>query len=80
MALLPLRSDLAVIASLIRPRARVLDIGCADGQLLAHLRDEKQVDGRGIELNLDKVNQAIAAGIPVVQGDVDRHGERSQRT
>ena len=71
MALLPLRSDLAVIASLIRPRARVLDIGCADGQLLAHLRDEKQVDGRGIELSLDKVNQAIAAGIPVVQGDVD---------
>lgn len=66
-----LRPDLAVIASLIAPKSRVLDVGCGDGALLAHLRDAKQVDGRGVEINLDAVNRAIAAGIPVIQGDVD---------
>ena len=66
-----LRPDLAVIASLIAPKARVLDVGCGEGTLLRWLRDEKQVDGRGIEINQADVNRAIAAGIPVIQGDVD---------
>ena len=66
-----LRPDLAVIASLIPAQSRVLDIGCGDGALLAWLRDEKQVDGRGIEIDQQLVNAAIANGIPVVQGDVN---------
>lgn len=66
-----LRPDLQVIASLITPAARVLDVGCGDGALLTWLRDEKQVDGRGIEINQAAVNQAISNGIPVIQGDVD---------
>lgn len=66
-----LRPDLAVIASLIKPGARVLDIGCGDGTLLAWLREHKQVDGRGIEIEASLVSSAIAAGIPVIQGDVN---------
>ncbi len=66
-----LRPDLAVIASLIEPNSRVLDIGCGDGALLKWLRDEKQVDGRGIEIDAGLVNRAITQGIPVIQGDVD---------
>ncbi|MFZ4542269.1 MAG: methionine biosynthesis protein MetW [Rickettsiales bacterium] len=66
-----LRSDLAVIASLITPKARVLDIGCGNGALLQWLRDEKLVDGRGIEIDQTLVNSAISQGIPVIQGDVD---------
>ncbi len=66
-----LRPDLAVIASLIRPGARVLDVGCGDGQLLQWLRVHKEVDGRGIEIDQPSVHRAIAAGVPVIQGDVD---------
>ena len=66
-----LRPDLAVIASLIKSGSRVLDVGCGDGTLLRWLRDERLVDGRGIEIDQQQVNQAIAAGIPVIQGDVD---------
>lgn len=49
--------------------ASVLDVGCADGALLALLRDEKGVDGRGIEIMPDKVRAAVARGLSVVQGD-----------
>ncbi len=66
-----LRPDLAVIAGLIKSGARVLDVGCGEGELLRWLRDEKQVDGRGIEIDQPSVNRAIAQGIPVIQGDVD---------
>lgn len=66
-----LRPDLAVIAALIRPGARVLDVGCGEGTLLRWLRDHKQVDGRGIEIDQPLVHRAIAEGIPVIQGDVD---------
>lgn len=65
-----LRPDLAVIASLIRPGARVLDIGCGEGDLLDWLRAHRQVDGRGIEIDQQQVHRAIARGIPVIQGDV----------
>jgi len=65
-----LRPDLAIIAALIAPKARVLDIGCGDGDLLQWLRDYQRVDGRGIEINQELVYRAIARGIPVIQGDV----------
>ncbi len=65
-----LRPDLAVIASLIAPGSRVLDIGCGNGELLHWLHANKQVDGRGIEIDQEQVYKAIARGIPVIQGDV----------
>lgn len=65
-----LRPDHAVIASLIVPNTRALDVGCGNGALLGWLRDHKQVDGRGIEIDPQQVHRAIAQGIPVIQGDV----------
>lgn len=47
----------------------VLDVGCSDGALLAMLRDEKGVDGRGIEISPERVQAAVARGLSVVQGD-----------
>ncbi|HWY14591.1 MAG TPA: methionine biosynthesis protein MetW [Rhizomicrobium sp.] len=67
----PLRPDLAVIAALIPPGARVLDVGCGEGDLLEHLAAEKQVDGRGIELSQQNVNACVERGLSVVQGDAD---------
>lgn len=66
-----LRPDLKVIASLIAPGSLVLDIGCGCGELLGHLAEHKQVEGRGIDLNQQKVAQAIAGGLSVIHGDAD---------
>lgn len=66
-----LRPDLAAIAAHVPAGARVLDIGCGDGALLAVLRDTKGVAGRGIELSAANVAQAVARGLSVVQGDAD---------
>jgi methionine biosynthesis protein MetW len=57
------------VADSIPAGASVLDVGCSDGRLLAWLRDEKGVDGRGIELDADRVAQAVGRGLSVVQGD-----------
>ncbi len=67
-----LRPDLAVIADHIERGTRVLDIGCGDGALMAALRDEKQVDARGLEIDAAQVEQCVARGLSVVQGDADR--------
>jgi methionine biosynthesis protein MetW len=67
----PLRADLAAIAALIPRGARVLDVGCGEGDLLEYLASEKQVDGRGIELSQQNVNACVARGLSVVQGDAD---------
>ncbi len=66
------RADLAVLAGLITPGAKVLDIGCGDGALLKHLETTKHVDARGIELSQKGVNDCVARGLSVIQGDADR--------
>lgn len=71
MTPVPLRPDLAAVAAAVPEAARVLDIGCGDGQLLAWLRDTKGVEGRGIELDPGDVAAAVGRGLAVVQGDAD---------
>ena len=67
-----LRRDLRLIADMIAPESRVLDIGCGDGALLAYLARNKSVDGRGIELSQSGVNSCVGHGLSVIQGDADR--------
>lgn len=66
-----LRPDLQIIADNISPNARVLDIGCGDGALMAALRDQKKVDARGLEIEPGNVASAVSKGLSVVQGDAD---------
>ena len=66
------RVDHVLIAEMVEAGARVLDVGCGDGELLQLLAERRGVDGRGVELQRDKVNQAVARGLSVIQGDADR--------
>lgn len=66
-----LRPDLRLIAELVEPDSRVLDVGCGDGMLLAHLAATKGVDARGIELSREGVHDCVTQGLAVVQGDAD---------
>jgi methionine biosynthesis protein MetW len=65
-----LRPDLLVIAGLIQPGERVLDLGCGDGALLHYLRDTRQVTGRGVELSESGVLACVRRGVSVRQGDL----------
>lgn len=66
-----LRPDLAVIADTIPTGARVLDVGCGDGALMAALRETKGIDARGMEIDPVNVALAVTRGLAVVQGDAD---------
>ena len=65
------RRDFAIIGELIEPKTRVLDLGCGEGELLAWLKENKQVDGRGVEMEGARVQKAIARGASVYQGDLE---------
>ena len=66
------RVDHLLIAEMVAPGSRVLDVGCGDGALLQLLQDAKSVDGRGVELTRERVNACVARGLSVIQGDADR--------
>lgn len=66
-----LRPDLQIIADNIARGARVLDVGCGTGDLMAALRDSKGVDARGMEIDAAGVTEAVARGLSVIQGDAD---------
>ena len=68
-----LRPDLALVASMIEPESRLLDVGCGDGALLDYLVRQLSCDGRGVEISQAGVNACVARGLPAVQGDADRH-------
>jgi len=66
-----LRPDLELLAGLVPAQSRVLDLGCGSGALLAHLMATKECRGTGVEIDPASVLQAIAAGVPVIELDID---------
>lgn len=66
-----MRLDLRLIAEMIAPGSRVLDIGCGDGTLIGHLFRTGDCDARGIEIDMAEVTRAVAHGLPVMHGDAD---------
>jgi len=64
------RADHRLVAGMVAPGSRVLDVGCGDGDLL-QLLEGRGIDGRGIELSREGVNRCVAKGLAVVQGDAD---------
>lgn len=66
-----IRPDHAVICHIVQPRSRVLDLGCGCGNLLALLRDRKQVKGQGIERSDSAIFQCVEKGLSVFHMDFD---------
>ena len=60
------RVDLLRVAELVAPASKVLDVGCGDGELLRLLAEERRVDGRGVELSQQGVNDCVAKGLSVI--------------
>src|SRR3546814_7909275 len=65
------RLVLAVIARQIEPGSRGLDVGGGEGQLLAELEAQRDVDARGLELDSELVERGVSRGLSVVQGDAN---------
>lgn len=67
-----MRVDLDLIQGWIAPSARVLDLGCGDGALLEALRDGKNVDGLGVEIDAERIRQCLQRGLNVVEQDINQ--------
>jgi len=67
-----MRADLELIQDWIAPGSRVLDLGCGSGELLASLRDHKQVSGYGLEIDPDNIARCIELGVNVIEQDLDK--------
>ena len=67
-----MKNEFKVIADLIKKDTRVLDVGCADGTLMKFLKDNKNIDVRGLELSKDKVQECIAKGLTVIEGNAEK--------
>ena len=65
------RPDLTLIAEMVEPGTRVLDVGCGDGLLLELLTEEKGVDGRGVEISQEGVSACVSRGLSVIQGNAE---------
>ena len=67
-----IRADHYIISKIVKNNSRILDIGCADGQLLHLLEKEKNVSGQGIEIKHDKVEKCLKRGLSVIEGDANK--------
>src|SRR5258708_8163206 len=65
------RADFSTIAGWIAPKARVLDLGCGDGSLIAYLRESRGVTGYGIEIDDSGVLASIGNGVNVIQSNLE---------
>ena len=68
---LKMKKEFKVIADLLPSNTRVLDVGCGDGSLMNLLKEEKNIEVRGLELSQDNVQQCIHKGLPVIQGNAE---------
>ena len=66
-----MKNEFKIIANLLPPQSRVLDVGCGDGTLIEALIEEKNIDARGVELEEDKVKECISKGLSVIEGNAE---------
>ena len=67
-----MKNEFKVIADLIEKDKRVLDVGCADGTLMKFLKDNKNINIRGLEISKSRVQECIAKGLTVIEGNAEK--------
>ena len=67
-----MKNEFQVIADLIEKDRKVLDVGCADGTLMKFLKDNKNINIRGLEISKEKVQECIAKGLTVIEGNAEK--------
>ncbi len=67
-----MKNEFKLIADLIEKDKRVLDVGCSDGTLMEFLKDNKNINIRGLEISKDKVQKCIAKGLTVIEGNAEK--------
>jgi len=66
-----MKQEFNIIANNIENGTRVLDVGCGDGVLIEYLKQEKNIDVRGLEISKDKVQTCISKGLTVIEGNAE---------
>ena len=66
-----MKPEFKIISTLIKKGSHVLDIGCGDGILMEYLKNEKKVNIRGIEISKTKVQNCIAKGLTIIEGNAE---------
>ena len=67
-----MKQEFKIISDLIEKNTRVLDVGCGDGILMEHLKYNKEIDIRGIEISKDNVQKCLSKGLTVIEGDAEK--------
>jgi len=67
-----MKNEFKVISDLIEDNKKVLDVGCADGTLMQFLRENKNINVRGLEISKEKVQECIAKGLTVIEGNAEK--------
>ena len=67
-----MKNEFQVIADLIEKDKKVLDVGCADGTLMKFLKDNKNINIRGLEISKERVQECIAKGLTVIEGNAEK--------
>ena len=66
-----MKKEFQIISELIENNSRVLDVGCGDGVLMRYLKDQKNVDTRGLEISKNKVQICVSKGLTVIEGNAE---------
>jgi len=67
-----MKKEFQIISELIDNNTRVLDVGCGDGTLMKHLKNEKNIDTRGLEISKKNVQICISKGLSIIEGNAEK--------
>ena len=67
-----MKKEFKIISELIENNTRVLDVGCGDGTLMKFLKDNKNVDTRGLEISKNNVQSCISKGLSIIEGNAEK--------